>query len=258
MLQYFLLPLIGLLLSLGGLFFDIRKNPKSPVTLLFIALMLLSAAATGWMAWQKGLSGQAEAQSAVADKNKVMQSLNDLTAQMGHVNTQVGHVDQTTASLTTQIAQLGEALGIRADKQSPAVLAQGVQAHAAAASLATPAARQGNAGITIQYFPKDLDKDIIPAVLLDNLKAAGFALKSGVGNPALKHAPTNAIWYGAAVPVEAVKLVALTLLQSGVALQAIQKFDDATNPAKTHLIQVGALAVAMQKPAYTVDQINAM
>lgn len=258
MLDYFFLPGIGLAIGLWGLFFDARKNLHSIGTTALIAMMAASALYTGWTSWKKAQSAAVQTQQAIKDKDKVIQSLNDLTSSMVRVDTNVGHVDSAVTNISAQVEKLGKALGIRPENQSPDKISQGLKAAQVKATLATPTVLQTNAGITIQYFPKDLDKDLIQSVLLTNLKDAGFTLRSGNGNPTLKHTPTNSVWYGAQVPAESVRLVALSLLQSGVQLQSIAPLSDAANPAKAKLIQIGSLAAAVNKPVFTVEQISAL
>ncbi|GAB7128156.1 hypothetical protein JCM19000A_26630 [Silvimonas sp. JCM 19000] len=263
MLDYFFLPGIGLAIGLWGLFFDARKNLRSVGTTLLIVMMAASAIYTGWSSWNKSLASAHAAQTAETRAAKVQTNLDkaltalaNLDVRAVNVASQVGRVDSAVTSISAQVEKLGQALGIRPENQSPEKISQGLKAAQATASIATPAVKQGNAGITIQYFPKDLDRDLIQSVLLNNLQNAGFALKSGNGNPTLKHTPTNSVWYGAQVPAEAVRLVALSLLQSGVQVQSIAPLSDASNPAKARLIQIGSLAAALDKPVYTVEQIS--
>ena len=115
-----------------------------------------------------------------------------------------------------------------------------------------------NQKITIQYFPRDLDRDVVRAALLDALKDAGFVLSSGAGNPSLSSVPTNTVWYGTNVPDESIRIVALALMRAGVKLREIKPISNPSSESKSRLIQIGAAARVQQNQAYTVDQVKGM
>lgn len=102
--------------------------------------------------------------------------------------------------------------------------------------------------ITVQYFPKDVDRQIVEK----SLRELGFNLISG--RPNLK-IPTNAIWFGSEVPIEDVKLVAFTLIRAGVEIKVIRPF---RNPggSKARLIQVGSDAQYVSSPPLSPDEIQ--
>lgn len=103
--------------------------------------------------------------------------------------------------------------------------------------------------ITVQYFPKDVDRQIVER----SLRELGFELTSG--QPNLKNVPTNAIWFGSEVPIDDVKLVAYTLIRAGVDIKIIRPF---RNPggSKARLIQVGSDAQYQSSSPLSVNEIQ--
>jgi hypothetical protein len=107
---------------------------------------------------------------------------------------------------------------------------------------------------TIEYYPKDIDHD--PIIVSSRLRGLGFVV---VEKPAkVQEVPTNAIWFGIEVPIEDVKLVALTLIRAGVALKTIKPFIRSEQEADwAKLIQIGADADYADSPALTASFIDA-
>ncbi len=126
---------------------------------------------------------------------------------------------------------------------------QSFEADAQRKQLALKTSNQQRSEITIQYFPKDVDRDIVEAAL----RELGFRLFVGVTQ--VENVPTNAIWFGANVKIDDVKLVAYTLIRAGVEIKIIRLF---RNPMgnRAHLIQVGADTAYKDKPALTVADIK--
>lgn len=69
---------------------------------------------------------------------------------------------------------------------------------------------------------------------------------------------TNAIWFGANVPIEDIKIVALSLLRAGIPIKGIRPFrTSASNPGfKMNIIEVGASVDLENKDLLTVDQVK--
>ncbi len=103
--------------------------------------------------------------------------------------------------------------------------------------------------ITIDYYPKNVDRRIVN----DALKELGFEIREG--KPTLPNVPTNAIWLGEDVPIEAVKLVAYTLIRAGIEIKIIRPF--APPPyRKRDRIEVGSDIQFVDRPPLTVEQIR--
>ena len=106
---------------------------------------------------------------------------------------------------------------------------------------------------TIEYFPKDIDHD--PEVVRKNLESLGFQVD--LKSPNVQGMPTNAIWFGHDVPISVVKLVALTLVRAGVALQTIKPFVHSDNESEwARLIQIGSDGDYSESAVLTASFIN--
>jgi hypothetical protein len=102
-------------------------------------------------------------------------------------------------------------------------------------------------GITVQYFPKNVDPNIVTA-RLENL---GFTLVTGAPRNNL---PTDSIWFGSGVDLNSVKAVAYTLIGAGVPLKAIRQFDN--DNGRERVIQVGSDPPCSDRPILTTEQIR--
>ena len=115
--------------------------------------------------------------------------------------------------------------------------------------LASIAPKENRVRAIIQYFPKNVDKEIVEK----SLKELGFNLISG--HPNLPHTPTNAIWFGKNIDIDSVKLVAYTLIRAGIEIKVISPF---LSPGgkKSNLIQVGSWTEFIDYPTLTIQQIQ--
>jgi hypothetical protein len=102
---------------------------------------------------------------------------------------------------------------------------------------------------TLKYYPKNVDVDVVTRTL----KGLGFNLKTGKPTQQL---PTNSIWFGAEVPLDEVKIVALTLIEAGVLIQAIRPFKPSSASRKKFTIEVGSDPEYTSKPAITAKSIS--
>lgn len=106
---------------------------------------------------------------------------------------------------------------------------------------------------TIEYFPKDVDHD--PEVVRRIFESLGFNVE--LKSPNVEGIPTNAVWFGHDVPISVVKLVALTLVRAGVALQTIKPFVHSDNESEwARLIQIGADGDFSESTILTASFIN--
>lgn len=115
--------------------------------------------------------------------------------------------------------------------------------------VASSATHVQNRDIVIQYFPKDVDKEKVEAAL----RELGFQIQAGRAN--LPGMQTNAIWFGESVSVDAVKLVAYTLIRAGIKIRSIQPFQE-PGGRKAKLIQVGSYAAYANAPVITVAALR--
>jgi hypothetical protein len=122
------------------------------------------------------------------------------------------------------------------------------QRQAIASTTDTPANLERRKNITIEYFPKDFDKDSVRAAL----RGLGFTtlIRESPGTT-----PTNSVWFGRSVHVDDVKLVAFTLIRAGVEIRDIRPYLD--SGGRESLIQLGGRPLAVNKPVWTVERISA-
>jgi hypothetical protein len=114
-------------------------------------------------------------------------------------------------------------------------------------AAAAPAPRSP---VRIEVFSKDVDSAKVDQALRD--------LGYPVTRPSaiVKDLPTNALWFGSAVPVEDVQVVALALMRAGVTLRAIRPIQDELVAKKDEpLIQVGADTGVVDRPPWTVERL---
>jgi hypothetical protein len=106
-----------------------------------------------------------------------------------------------------------------------------------------------SSGTTIQYFLQDVDAKIVT----NELTNLGFILEESESRVNYR---TNAIWFGSAVSLEDVKLVAYTLIRAGLRIQAIRPFREESKEGDSQKIQIGADADYSYSPAWDVYEIQ--
>ena len=104
--------------------------------------------------------------------------------------------------------------------------------------------------VTVEYFPKNVEGDVVVKALRDS----GFEVN--MKRPQ-NDEPTNAIWAGDRVSVDDVKLVALTLIRAGVQLKSIRRFRESGGP-KANLVQVGADPARNDFPTLSVNDVHSL
>lgn len=118
-------------------------------------------------------------------------------------------------------------------------------------SPAEPAAPRAGPRVSIELFAKDVDQGKVDEALGD----LGYPISRPRAR--LDSTPTNAIWYGSAVPEEDVRVVALALMRAGVALREIAPIRDTPGKRDLPLIQVGASVRVKDAPAWSVERVLA-
>lgn len=86
--------------------------------------------------------------------------------------------------------------------------------------------------LTVLYYPKSADGSLVDKAL-QNL-GYPYAQRESVNG-----LPTNIIWFGDAVQLTDVKKIATALIQNGVQIRAIRRFNDGRG-ARAKLVEVGA------------------
>lgn len=108
--------------------------------------------------------------------------------------------------------------------------------------------------VVVQYYNKTIDEKRL-ALELD---ALGYDFKSKPPSQYMSKKQTNALWFGAGVPLKDVKIVALAMVRAGVPLRGIRPYRNSlTNPEyKRKIIEVGASVDLEGRPLVTVEEIN--
>jgi hypothetical protein len=117
--------------------------------------------------------------------------------------------------------------------------------------IATRAPTAATTPITLEYFPKDVDGAAVRRALQE------VHLDVVEEEPVVTDVPTNSLWFGDDVPLDRVKLAALTLQRAGVQLKAIRRFRNGSGRHRL-LIQVGADRNFTDAPALTPADVQAL
>lgn len=191
--------------------------------------------------------------------DKARRELNDYTEKIARAKQEY----ETLRSLGWSNARLASAFGQQtisglqsstpsADNAAPNLIVPEVEASRRAdkALLQLVAQKKANKGpdanVRVEYFAKDVDKNIVE----DALRSAGL---EPVEKTAVGTSPTNAIWAGRKVPLIDVKIVALTLLRAGVRLRSVRSYCEASVRPST--IQIGGWEGYDSWKAWTVDGV---
>ena len=237
--HYIFLPLLSLVSGFVCLYIDPKQSQKTAI--IVVLVLAISAVATG-------ASGYMDDQ-----KNQIKQAADDKATQQ-----QTTMLTQTEQNVQFLIALLQASKGGGAlSAATPAEIdhtrvQQSLAATVALNQQTAPAVTATSAKPEIQYFSKDIDKEVVTQALRD----AGFtfAQKPGI----LRNEPTNAIWVGDPVSVADLKLVALTLIRAGVQIHSLQRFN-ANSPRHDKLIiQIGSYPAMANQPVWTVEKVEAM
>jgi hypothetical protein len=172
-------------------------------------------------------------------------------------NTENHALDEQLAAKRAEVAKLEPfaltGLGHRdTTVTNPDVLATSVNAGELAGQLAARDVEQ-RPGITVRYYPKDFELDLNDKIVVPKLDSYGFRLERGV---AKNKSHTNAIWAGGKVPLNDVRLVALTLIAAGVEIKCIRPFQ-VGGSANARLIEIGADPALTERSAVTIQAVMA-
>jgi hypothetical protein len=111
-----------------------------------------------------------------------------------------------------------------------------------------------NKNVTIRYYKKTIDEKRVAL----ELEALGYNFKERPPSKYMSMKETIAIWFGAGVPVEDTKIVALSLIRAGIPIKGIRPYRSSiSNPNyKRNIIEVGASVDLEKKPVLTVDYVR--
>jgi|GEM_PF-2081183 len=74
--------------------------------------------------------------------------------------------------------------------------------------------------IILRYYKKNLDDEKLEG----QLKSLGYDFRSKKSVDSLENRKSNCLWFGASVPEKDIKIVALSLIRSGVEIESIRQF----------------------------------
>jgi hypothetical protein len=111
-----------------------------------------------------------------------------------------------------------------------------------------------NNDVTIRYYKKTIDEKRIAI----ELEALGYKFEERPPAEYMSRRETNAIWYGADVPIEDTKIVVLSLLRAGIPIKGIRPFRSSVTDKnyKRNIIEVGASVDLQAKNVLTVDYVK--
>jgi hypothetical protein len=219
------MPVVTLVSGLAGLFLDPKDSRKR--TLAF-AWLIVVMAITVYLNWLDAADHDHQKQEAERAARAASEQIGMLISKVSNIgdflqnsglSKQVQEQVKTSASAETSRAKL------------------------------LPRLQTGASGITVQYFYKDEDREVVRKTL----QLPGYQV---IESPAKLSLATDSIWAGDKVGIDDVRYVALT--RAGIGIKAIRYFRDASTPRKQRLIQVGSDASLAGRPALSVDQVNAM
>lgn len=232
------IPLLTLAVALISLFTSGDKLRNRPV---LYGLLVLNLGLCGF-----GLYSRFTATKSKQDDNKKIENLSLSLANVS--GTLAAFKSETTESfewLRNVLAGMGWSRNRPLDLKAAAASLVADKTRTELAARAPVASRRD---VTIQYFPKDVDGDVVER----SLRALGFELRRG--STQVPDVPTNALWFGSGVSLDDVKLAALTLMRAGVQLRAVRLFRS-PGGAHEHLIQIGADRAVTGRPVLTVEQV---
>lgn len=111
-----------------------------------------------------------------------------------------------------------------------------------------------NNNIIIAYYDRTIDEKRVGL----ELRALGYHFKNKSASEYMSKKKTNAIWFGAEVPIVDIKIVALTLIRAGIPIKGIRPYKNNSTYRnyKKNIIEVGASVDLDTKPQLTVEQVK--
>ena len=242
----FALPFVSLLAGLASLYIDPEREPGKKWIL--VALLLLSSIGS----FTGSLSDDREKESNRETMLNQSESVRSLLAKQDAMAKTQTAMSSTQNDMAQNVSVLLSHFGL--DPATHNTLNRILSADTARATVLPAVLSSGaSRGITITYYPKNVDGPVV----IDALKQGGFRVESGTGNAHNAALATNAIWVGDSVTVEQARFVALTLIRAGINIAAIRRFRSGSGP-KASRIEVGTDAALANAPPLTVNQINAL
>lgn len=231
--ESFIMPLLSFIMSIVSIYADSKDSRQKWLKHIIISGLVLTCGFSIYFGVQKNTENQLE-------KDKLSEKIK----QLENNTTQI-------SNNTNDIKKILTERGFTINKAQSATLDTVQQSNQANDEL-IPELQQNRGNkelITVQYFPKDVDPDIIR----ETLQKLGFKLE--IGNPKITEVSTNSIWFGEKVKVEDVRLIAYTMIRAGVQIKAIRPFRNLSEK-NSLLIQIGSDAQIQDIQPLTVEKIR--
>jgi len=237
-LEHFIMPILALIIGIISLFTDPKDGKKKWLIIVLISSLII---ATGLQVYFK-IDNQTKTNAELSWRQ---QRITELIKIVSSFRAETNERFSDLTKLLTNFGWLRDKISIT----NVADVEQSIFAEEERKLIVSIGSVEKRRAITVQYFPKDVDREIVEGAL----REVGFRLISG--RTQVADVPTNSIWFGVSVGIEDVKLVAYTLIRAGVKIKAIRPFRNPTG-ARASLIQVGADALLIDAPALTVAEIR--
>lgn len=229
----FVMPVVQMFCGIVSVFVDSKKPGNRWIAILI--LLTIAGLTLGFNVKSARAKERASAEQAAA-----------LAAKDAENKQQNAQIVQMLSTLMQQFGSSPEA----ARTASTATLQRSLDADRERRQLLVGLKGATGQPLTIQYFPKDVDGNVVKAALTE--LNARVEIKV-----ALRPEPTNAIWVGDEVTVDEAKAIALTLVRAGAGIKAVRRFRVAGG-AKSRLVQIGADSRILRQPDLTVNDIASM
>jgi len=238
-----LLPFISLMSGLAGLYID-PKTDKGK-TWIVIAILCASAITTGIYGYKDNRDAY-EANKKVDHQIELAQTAQETSSvQLGLATSSQQELDLIVAGLRERGILAATTGHVSKNQVQQSLFADSARNRELQTLALNPSAQHS----TIEYFSKDVDREVVAKALVEG------GLKFSNATARIIDDPTNSIWAGDKVPLADVRFVALTLLRAGVQLHAVRRFQKGSG-SKEHLIEIGADRKMDDAATLTVQQIE--
>lgn len=235
--EHFILPILTLIIAVSSIFVAPKNmERRRKIVIMFISALVISCGFEIFFSLQR----QEAADREIAWNKQHIKELTNIIKEFKL------ETDKRFSNLQFQLRSFGwsnEKLSKLSTYQAS------FEAQKERNILIAATSQQYRKSVTIQYFPKDVDKRIVRKAL----KELGFRVIPG--RTVVHDIPTNSIWFGSKVRIEDVKLVAYTLIRAGVEIKAIRLFRRSKKNCD-YLVQVGADSALKDKPPLSVAEIR--
>jgi len=227
--ESFIMPILAFIMGVVSIYADSKDSKQKWLKYSLISGLVLTCGFSIYFGMQKDIENQ---QDKARLSKKIDQLENNTTKINNSLETLInrGFTSSKAKSVTPKIREQSD----QANKELIPELKQN---------------SENKELITVQYFPKDVD----PQIIEKTLQKLGFKLETG--KPKITEVSTNSIWFGEKVKVEDVRLIAYTMIRAGVQIKAIRPFRNLSEK-NSLLIQIGSDAQIQDFQPLTVEKIR--